>query len=63
MKYTRISELCVVDPDSGGDVHIEVWKDNTTDGIFALDSSFIEQVDNFYNPFSGEREDMDECLS
>ena len=61
-KYTYVEEHCVVDPDSGGDVHVEIWKDNNSGGMFAVDSAFLEQVDEFYNPFNGEYQLTDEYL-
>ena len=61
-KYTYITEICVTDPDSEGDVHCEVWKDNNSGSIFAIDSSFLEQVDHFYNPINGEYQETDEYL-
>lgn len=38
-----IKEITVVDPDSGGDVAIAVFKHNQSGGMFAIDSSFLEQ--------------------
>ena len=64
-RYTYISEHCVDDPDypdGEAPVHMEVYKDNVSGGIFAIDSSFIEQCDEFYNPFSGEEHDINEWL-
>jgi hypothetical protein len=61
-KYTFIAEVDEQDPDSGDPVHVEIWKDNSTGGVFAIDSSFLEQVDHFYNPFNGEMEETAEYL-
>lgn len=61
-KYTFVSEVSEQDPDSGGVVHVELWKDNNSGGIFGVDSSFLEQVDEFYNPFNGEKECTDDYL-
>ena len=39
-----VSDVIVKDPDTGGDVDVEIWKDQTSGGMFGVDSSFIEQV-------------------
>ena len=62
MKYTLLKEICVIDPDTNDPVHLEVWKDNNSGGVFAIDSNFLDQVDAFYNPFNGECEKVDEYL-
>ncbi len=41
-----ITEIIITDPDSGGNVSLEVWKDSQSGGIFAIDSSYLEQVNN-----------------
>lgn len=38
-----IKEISVIDPDSGGEVHMAVYK-HEFGGMFAIDSSFIDQV-------------------
>jgi len=38
-----VKEIVVVDPDSGGDVALAVFKHNQAGGMFAVDSSFIDQ--------------------
>lgn len=43
MKAKFVKEISVVDPDSGGEVNIAVFKCENG-GMFALDSSFIVQV-------------------
>ena len=53
-KYVK--EIVVVDPDSGGDVTIAIYK-HEGGGMFGIDSSFIEQViddedDVIPDPFS-----------
>lgn len=58
IKYKYITELETVDPDSKAPVHLEVWKDMNSGGIFAIDASFLEQCDDFYNPFNGESEEV-----
>lgn len=45
-----IKEIVVVDPDSGGDVAIAVFKHNQSGGMFAIDSSFIEQCTDDEEP-------------
>jgi len=37
-------EIVVIDPDTKGEVHLSVFKHEQSGGMFALDSSFIEQV-------------------
>lgn len=38
-----VKEIVVTDPDSKGEVHLAVYK-HENGGMFALDSSFIDQV-------------------
>jgi len=59
MKYKFIKEVYVEDPDTNAPIHIEIWKDTDSGGIFGMDSSFLEQVDEFYNPFNGKCEGVD----
>jgi len=44
VKSIYIEEYIVIDPDTGSDVHIEIYKDVESGGLFAIDSSFIEQI-------------------
>jgi len=37
-----VKEITVVDPDTGGDVQMEVWK-HEGGGMFAIDSSYLDQ--------------------
>ena len=46
-----IKEIVIQDPDTGGDVHVAMYK-HQNGGILGIDSSFIEQ----------EREDMDDAI-
>lgn len=60
-KYIVIQTTTVIDPETKNPVDIEVLKDIQTGGIFAIDSSFLEQIEDFYNPFTGEEEkDLEE---
>jgi hypothetical protein len=53
MKAKFVQVINVFDPDTGGKVELEVWKDPTSGGIFALDSSFLDQVeDSIVSPFN-----------
>ena len=63
-KYTYVTEICENDPDFtiAVPVHMEVWKDNNSGAMFAIDSSFLEQVDHFYNPINGEKQDTSDYL-
>ena len=48
-----VGPMTVVDPDSGGVVELEVWKDPQSGGIFAVDASYLEGVtDMIPSPFS-----------
>ena len=53
-----VKEITVQDPDTGGDVEMEVYK-HQNGGMFAIDSSFLDQVhdDDTYpvipDPFTG----------
>jgi len=41
------------------DVHVELWLDTLTNGIFGVDSSFLEHTDgDFYNPITGENDTL-----
>jgi hypothetical protein len=53
-RYKFLQE--VTTPVPGQDeVHIELWLDTLTNGVFAVDSSFLEsQSGDFYNPFTGD---------
>ena len=43
MKAKFVEEITVVDPDSKGNVQLSVFK-HENGGMFAIDSSYIEQV-------------------
>jgi len=46
-----VKEVTVTDPDSKGDVEMCVFKHNETGGMFAIDSSYLEQCfDDDTNP-------------
>ena len=40
-----VKEITVVDPDTGGDVHLEVYK-HQNGGMFAMDSSYLGEIDS-----------------
>jgi hypothetical protein len=42
-KATYVKEIEVTDPDTQGTVHLSVYK-HQNGGMFALDSSFVEQL-------------------
>ena len=51
MKF--ICEVTVKDPDSNGDVEVEIWKD-PSGFIFGIDSSYLDQVTStIFNPMNG----------
>jgi hypothetical protein len=60
--YTFITTVEVIDPTSGGLVELELWKDNESGGIMGVDSSFLDSIDHFYNPFNGQRETTSDVL-
>lgn len=39
-----IKEINVIDPDSNAEVTIAIYKHNESGGMFAIDSSYIDQV-------------------
>jgi hypothetical protein len=50
-KFVR--EIIVVDPDTKGKVHLELYK-HENDGMFAIDSSYLDQVLADRGEFGGE---------
>lgn len=48
-----IKKVLVIDPDSKGEVEVEIWKDPVTGGIFGIDASFLEHTDRKFivSPF------------
>ena len=53
IKAKFVDAITVIDPDSKGEVIVEIYKDPVSDGMFGVDSSFIEQVDNIVpSPFN-----------
>ena len=38
-----VTEVTVIDPDSKGEVGMSVFKHNQTGGMFAVDSSYLDQ--------------------
>ena len=48
-----IKEISVIDPDTGNDIEVEIWKDPESGGIFGIDSSFLELVnEEIPSPFN-----------
>jgi hypothetical protein len=49
-----ITQIVVTDPDTRAPVEMEVWKDPTSDGLFAIDASFLdaiaEEIPSPFNP-------------
>lgn len=58
----KVTEVTVQDPDTLDFVELEVWKDVDCGGIFAIDSSYLDQVksDQIPSPFTGELLDLPE---
>lgn len=49
----KVTEIIVKDPDTNGDVAVEIWKDPLSGGIFGVDSSYLEQdTDVVHSPFN-----------
>jgi len=67
-KAKFVEEITVIDPDTKGEVQLEVWK-HENGGMFAIDSSYLDQCtdpeypvipDPFYNePDSSLKSDDD----
>jgi hypothetical protein len=57
-RFTFVKEVTVRDPETGSDVEVEIWKDNNTDGMFGIDSSYLDQIGEHYNPFTGTRQEL-----
>ena len=61
MKFTKayfVKEITVQDPDTGGNVQLEVYK-HENGGMFAMDASYLENKEDDGNmvmndPFKGE---------
>jgi len=48
-----ITQIVVTDPDTGARVEMEVWKDPTSGGLFAIDASFLDDVtEEIPSPFN-----------
>lgn len=52
-----IQTISIIDPDTGAPVELEVYKDEASAGLFAIDSSYLEQVlvkkgDGIPSPFN-----------
>ena len=41
-----VTKVTVKDPDSGFDVEVSIYKDQFSDGLFGIDSSYLDQVCN-----------------
>jgi len=53
VKTIYIKEISVIDPDSKLEVHVGIYKDTQSGGIFGVDSSFLDQTDeDIVSPFS-----------
>lgn len=43
-KANFVKEVVVTDPDTGGEVSVSIFKDESSGGMFGVDSSYIEQT-------------------
>ena len=57
-RFTFLTEVTVTDPHTKDDVPVEIWKDNHTQGVFGVDASFLDQIGEHYNPFTGARQEL-----
>lgn len=56
VEATYVRDVSVTDPDSGLVVDLEVWKDPESGGMFAIDASFVDQVNEVVvSPFNSQR--------
>lgn len=57
-KAIFIQEVSVTDPESEAPVSISIYKDKTSGGMFGVDSSFLETLEedeNVTEPFNGNK--------
>jgi hypothetical protein len=40
-----VSEIVVIDPDSKAPVHVAIYKEVESGGMFGIDSSYLDQTD------------------
>jgi hypothetical protein len=55
-KATFVTEVKVVDPDTGNEIEVEIWK-HQNGGMFGMDSSYLDQCSDpdfptIVDPFS-----------
>lgn len=55
-----ICQIEVVDPDTREPVPLEVWKCGKSGGMYAIDATFLDQVGEHFNPFTGEMQELPE---
>lgn len=60
MSSIYVTEVTVIDPDTGGEVVVEIWKDSVSGGMMGVDASYLEYNDGLmYDPFRGEEQLLD----
>jgi hypothetical protein len=48
-----ITQITITDPDSHAPVELEVWKDPSSGGLFGIDASFLDQIEEHVaSPFN-----------
>ena len=60
-KAIFIQEVSVTDPESDAPVSISIYKDKTSGGMFGVDSSFLdtlEEDENVTEPFNGNKVEL-----
>ena len=57
-RFTFVKSVKVIDPNDRSEVEVELWKDNLTNAVFGVDASFLDQVEEHYNPFTGECQEL-----
>ncbi len=56
-KADFVTEVVVTDPDTNAPVHVAIYKDRNSTGMFGVDSSYIitlSEDDPVVEPFNGE---------
>ena len=52
VKGQFVKSVTVVDPDTGNEVEVEIWKDPESGAMVGIDSSWLENYEGMYSPFN-----------
>lgn len=58
----QVTEIVVKDPDTGYPVHVAIYKDTATGGMFGVDSSYVSHLEDdefVYSPFNAQPTQVD----